>query len=115
VGFAVPIPDMEYLSATAFRSSHAALQALAVWVGENILERRPVSTKHLSEMKISELIEFAERHAALEAQNPDQGGIDPPRTASWADTLALLRVMKQRGCHQVQKIPLVDHEMEKDE
>jgi hypothetical protein len=95
--FAVRIPDMEYLSAKAFRSSRAALRALTLWVGENILEKMPYSTKHLSEMKISELIEFVERQAAIEAQNLDQGDIDPARTESWANTLALLRVIKTRG------------------
>jgi hypothetical protein len=49
----------------------------------------------ISKMKISELIAFAETQAQIEKENsPD---IDPDRDGSWAATLALLRLIKERG------------------
>ena len=48
-----------------------------------------------SEMKISELISFAEAQAKIEQENPPPDEQD--RGASWAATLEILRLMKERG------------------
>ena len=49
-----------------------------------------------SKMKISELIEFAEEQAAIERQTPSLIEADSPeRKASWAETLEMLRTMKE--------------------
>ena len=49
-----------------------------------------------SQMKISELIRFAEEQARKE-QDHLVSSPDPDRDTSWAATLALLREMKKRG------------------
>jgi hypothetical protein len=49
----------------------------------------------ISKMKISELIAFAETQAQIEKENPPD--FDPDRNGSWAATLALLRLIKERG------------------
>ena len=48
-----------------------------------------------NQMKLSELIKFAEQQARQEQDNP--APLDPDRDTSWAATLALLREMKERG------------------
>ncbi len=49
-----------------------------------------------SQMKITELIRFAEEQARKEQDNLAPL-LDPDRDASWAATLAVLREMKSRG------------------
>lgn len=46
-------------------------------------------------MRLSELIQFAEEQERLERDRVQEK--DSERTASWADTLAALRYMQNRG------------------
>ena len=46
-------------------------------------------------MKLSELIQFAQEQECIEREQRRAG--DPERTASWADTLAALRYLQNRG------------------
>ena len=48
-----------------------------------------------SKMKLSELIQFAEEQEHVERQQGQEE--DTERTASWADTLAALRYIQNRG------------------
>lgn len=54
--------------------------------------------KHLYEMTISELIAFAKKQAEIELKTPSLiAADDPTRYASWADTLEILKIMKEGG------------------
>ena len=46
-------------------------------------------------MKLSELIQFAQEQECIEGEQ--RRAEDPERTASWADTLAALRYLQNRG------------------
>ena len=49
-------------------------------------------------MNISELLRLAEEQAAVERESPSLIGADSTeRNASWASTLEILRLMKQKG------------------
>jgi hypothetical protein len=51
------------------------------------------SVADFSRMKISELIAFAEQKAEAEKESPPS----PDTSATWADTLEVLRAMKEHG------------------
>ena len=54
-----------------------------------------------SKMKLSELIQFAEEQERVEREHGQEG--DTQRTASWAETLAALRYMQNRGWPEDQR------------
>jgi len=54
-----------------------------------------------SGMKLSELIQFAQEQECIEREQ--WRAEDPERTASWADTLAALHYMQNRGWPEDQR------------
>ena len=52
-------------------------------------------------MKLSELIQFAQEQERIERDQEQEE--DPERTAGWADTLAALRYMQNRGWPEDQR------------